>query len=406
MESLRTAIDIQKCLETVSEHLTPMGSSDQWRLEWQMDNYGELDEDNEKAQEILDRIDEIRKSLQSPSWHEFLLPQAYKLRLGDHDGDTSISQEQLGELFSRAVDSPYGDVKSLTTVVNKEVRDAKEIEDIEVDPELIQLIKEEWSAHLHPKDVRVVPYKLNMYTSEGKFEEHLDTPDKGMVGTALISLWSGYVNEHLRLKDIHREDERPWNPSQPTCLIFYTDCPHKVLSNTSSNLLRGTLSFKIYSVEGSACEKQSTEKIQNQLQRFGDPKQKPYGFILSHGYSLETEAFKGSDALLIQALQEMSAKFTILPVVIQYNMESHHYNESEDYFSCQIYPLRNQELNYLLQKTTEKPDSPFKNVAFYVLNDKFYVWKDDRTSYAEHTGNCSQPENQNSIYLSRAVIIH
>lgn len=51
------------------------------------------------------------------------------------------------------------------------------------------------------------------------------------------------------------------------------------------------------------------------------------------------------------------------------------------------------------------PNFPHKNYEFYIMNDKFYYWRNKYQEYCEYTGNEAQSENQDSIYLSRAVII-
>ena len=132
--------------------------------------------------------------------------------------------------------------------------------------------------------------------------------------------------------------------------------------------------------------------------------QEKVGFILEHGYSLSTEALKGTDAVLVQALEKMGHNYLLIPILHHFTLESYHQNEDSDHVSSSIYPLREEELDYLLGKSEEQ-NFPHKNYKFYIMNNNFYYWRNQYQDFCEWTGNESNPENQDSIYLSRAVII-
>lgn len=397
---LRTAIDVKEALDNASSKLSSIGTCEQVYLEWKAEQYGGGFDDEED--EKLDNIYKLKDALMGNYYSEFSIPDEFSIRLGEYSGTLNISQSDLKTLFDKAEDSPFGDVKNLETKIDKDVRDAKEITDIDIDPNLITRIQEEWEKSLFPSKVRVVPYKLNMYSSKGKFQEHLDTPDKDLVGTALISLWSGNVNSYLEISDVNKERNTTWRPDAPSCILFYSDCPHQVRKSWGENdNIRATLAFKIYAESGNSSF--TDFQIEN-AQRHLKPllTQEKVGFILEHGYSLSTNALKGTDAVLIQALEKMGHKCLIIPILHHFTLESYHQND--DHFSSSIYPLREEELDYLLGKS-ELQDFPHKNYHFYIMNDKFYYWRNEHQDFCEWTGNESNPENQDSIYLSRAVIL-
>lgn len=406
MEKLRTAVTLKSAIETAAEKLEPIGTCPQpiWEYKREREYYYEDDEDCEELQ-LLNRVESLKKALEGCYYSEFELenPGGSFIQLGDITTTANISQLELKQLYEKADDSPYGDVKNLKTKIDKTVRSSKEIRDIEVDPNLILKIESEWSQTMYPKKVKVVPYKLNMYSKNDKFDEHLDTPDKNLVGTALISLWAGYTTSGLEISDIGRKHKHYWRPDSPSCIMFYTDCPHSV-SRQYSNDIRATIAFKIYSVEETSDMK--TEQLVNVIEAL-----KPIlnggkiGFILEHGYSLETTAFTGSDALLISALQTMNKKIEVFSILYEFQLTSdHNYNEY-DSFSSIVYPLRDVDVEYLTGSISSRPECKHQNILFYILNDKQLTWKNEHQDYVEHTGNESRPEEQNSIYLSRAVII-
>lgn len=127
------------------------------------------------------------------------------------------------------------------------------------------------------------------------------------------------------------------------------------------------------------------------------------GFILEHGYSLETKSLKGSDALLVSALEKMGYSLTLLPIMYNFILESNH--DLDDKYTCKVYPLQDIDIDYLLG-LKDKVTSNYTDIEFYILDGKHYLWANEKQEFSEFTGNESQPENQNSIYISRALIIN
>ena len=402
MEKIKTAIDLKNAMNKGPEMLKSIGDCKQIYLEWYVDNFGYDDEQEEQL--TLNKINNLKQTLKGNYYSEFILEEDYNIKIKNYEGDIKIPQDKLIEMYSNAVDSPYGDVKNLETVVDKSVRNAREITDIEVDPNIISKIEEEWKKKLYPSKVKAVPYKVNLYTSKGHFNEHLDTPEKDLVGTALISLWdkNNKNNSSLKLSDIQKERNVRWNPDESSCIMFYSDCPHEVNSyyDDDDKNIRATLAFKIFSInQESNFDEYKINTVISSLKNFNLLNK---GFILEHDYSLETKSLKGCDAILVTALNKMGYELSLIPIMYNFTLESYH-NE-DDIHECKVFPLRETDINYLLE-LSEQEEIIYNNVEFYNLDGKHYVWKDERQAYSEYTGNESCPENINSIYVSRAIII-
>lgn len=400
--SLRTAIQLKTAIDEAPQKLQSIGTCRQTELEWKMENYGEVD--NEEDQTALEQLDNLKKTLDGKYYTEFEEITG-QITVGHYTGELGIPQEILHELFSNATDSPFGDVKNLQTVVDKDVRNAREILEFQVSDDVIQKIEEQWTENLFPTKVKAVPYKINMYKSDGHFNEHLDTPETNLVGTALVSLWvsTDYRMPSLCIKNLQKDKKFVWEPKNPSCVMFYSDCPHEVRSGSwryNGDPIRATIAFKIFSVN----EEENMEQFQVERTKdaLGKLDLSNTGFILEHGYSLDTESLKGNDVLLCNALKQMGYQFKLHPIMYHFSMSSNH--EREENFETNIYLLRQEEIEYVLGRAP-RPETPYSDLNFYILDAKHFTWKRDYQEHVEFTGNNSRPEEENSIYLSRALII-
>jgi hypothetical protein len=107
--------------------------------------------------------------------------------------------------FEHSAISGYGDMQSLETKVDSEVRHAREIlaSEFEVKPEFLKNIQNMWREHFIPRNVRAEPYKIHLYGPGGHFKSHRDTPETGLVGTFLVGLGDTSSNAagHFRIGD-------------------------------------------------------------------------------------------------------------------------------------------------------------------------------------------------------------
>ena len=353
-----------------------------------------------------------------------------------YSGGLQINQETLRTLFQGADDSPYGDMKNIETKVDKEVRNAKELTDISVSQSVLDLIKENWKQNMYPPNVTVVSYKLNMYTQDGFFKMHRDTPHTGLLGTALISLW-GYDAKKIgnfELYDPADKNRHCWKPKTPECLMFYTDCPHEVEKyydystngKKSEPCIRATISFKIYedvSVPQVSRDILKAQKIVQYIKKLRDSsnraseeapeylkniKGEKLGFILSHDYSLDINSLKGDDALILEAVKLLGVEYKLVPILQHFYLSSYHGESStEDEYSSKVYLLSEHNIHYILDDGVTEPDplnSEFDNVTFYNFKRKLFEWSTQQQQYIEFAGNSAEPELHNSVYISRAII--
>jgi hypothetical protein len=403
-QRLGTAIEIKKAIDSSRERLQPIGTCPEAIWEYQAEHYGEVSK--EEDGESLDCIYELKRSLEEGFYSEFNFENLdLEIKINGQPFTLNISQEKLKELYQDGEIAGYGDAKTLETKTDPEVRSSKEITQIEVCPEITSNIEQNWSKIMYPKKVKAIPYKLNLYLGEDHFEEHLDTPDKNLVGTALVSLSSGGQSSAFSISDVNRKQKHYWGKYSPNCIMFYTDCPHRVESGNLKDV-RATLAFKIYASENQeVLDLQRLETVMEHLEKLFN-KTNTKGFILEHGYSLETESFTGSDALLIAALEKMGKKIQVLPIVYHFNLSVYHNDSEGGYWSSLVYPFTDKEIDFLLSDDeTYTPDNFGENIEFCILTSKYFVWKNEHQNYAEWTGNESRPEEQNSVYLSRAVIV-
>ena len=94
----------------------------------------------------------------------------------------------LPQWYENSHSSGFGNVKTLETEINVDIRNAREINSAEftVGQELIKRIEELWSRYFLPERVCAMPYNnIHIYGPEGQFKPHMD---KNLVGTCLVGL--------------------------------------------------------------------------------------------------------------------------------------------------------------------------------------------------------------------------
>ena len=138
----------------------------------------------------------------------------------------------IERLLDSATDAPYGDLNKMTTVVDREVKAARDVnrEHFEIDPKICELIviAETWAEKFYPQKVRVEPYKINIYVKGGHFKEHRDTPSKNLVGTFLLGIADTF-GSYLEVKthDSYYDSHIKWELSTlGSWCAFYKDMPH------------------------------------------------------------------------------------------------------------------------------------------------------------------------------------
>ena len=137
--------------------------------------------------------------------------------------DSREIEDLLHDWFENSAISGYGDMQSLETKVDYEVRNAREIpaSEFEVEPTFLQDIQKLWSEH---RSVRAEPYKIHLYGPGGHFKSHRDTPETGLMGTFLVGLGdtSSASSGHFRIGNkMLKADRGDW-------VAFHPDVPHEI----------------------------------------------------------------------------------------------------------------------------------------------------------------------------------
>src|SRR6266511_3131514 len=112
----------------------------------------------------------------------------------EYNGHIGRYSEEVDRLlpgwFDHSAISVYGDMQSMETKVDSEVRNTREIpaSEFKVKPKFLEQIQESWGKHFLPRNVLAKPYKIHLYGPGGHFKSHRDTPETGLVGTFLVGL--------------------------------------------------------------------------------------------------------------------------------------------------------------------------------------------------------------------------
>jgi len=104
----------------------------------------------------------------------------------EYNGDVERYSEQtvnglLSVWFEHSAISGYGDMQSLETKVDHEVRNAREIpaSEFQVKPKFLRQIQKLWKEHFLPRNVRAEPYRIEyIFTGLEVTLNHTVTPPK------------------------------------------------------------------------------------------------------------------------------------------------------------------------------------------------------------------------------------
>lgn len=323
------------------------------------------------------------------------------------------NDDNLKKLITSANVASFGDQMNLKTVVDENVRKGRDIDSasFQVSDEIIKYVEDTWNSHFYPSNVKAVPYKINLYQKGDKFIGHKDTPDKNLVGTFLLGL-SHEESDSLKVltrPNASHNQYDIWEDSRiGTWCAFHADVPHEVEHN--EDCIRATMSFKIYTTQNVyEISKLSEQYADEYLRKNPMPKSsvndETIGIILSHDYSVNTTTLKGVDNLWYHVATKISkTPVELIPVVLKTSMYWYRDSEPAPSVSMNVYPLTTQHLLYLNGEDVPKP-AEYPEIKFYKLSYDGYQWSCETESYIEYTGNESQPQSEDSLYIHRALIL-
>jgi hypothetical protein len=407
---IRNAVELKELIEDTPNNVSSIGTS--YSHCFENDRYPEPEEYDEDSQEYQDyqkrlsiheKFRDLSDNLKEICHVTGKMKDLFNVTIRSPEDREIIYQGSLSELtpsvleilYDKAPDAAYGDLKNLETVVDSEVRKGKDVTSdfFEVDQKLLDTIQDTWSeTPLYPTKVIAKPYKINLYREGDHFQKHQDTPNADLVGTFLIGLCDESKGGGLV---IHTDNW--YNPCIDSKLgswvAFYPNVPHEVTPIVGG--IRATMSFKIH-VDKENIQDQSDQKKELIRKVFSDIGIDKYGIILSHGYSLNPSSLKGNDYLIAECLKEIGLPIDIIPILIK--IESYYDGDSSS-FNAPVYPLI--ESPELKERLLDQ-DIPF----FSMGQVHSYQWKHNYVEFCDWAGNECQPEEENSLYLNRAIIVN
>ena len=331
----------------------------------------------------------------------------------EYEGDIErYSDETEGLLpgwFEHAAISGYGDMQSLETKVDSEVRNAREIpaSEFQVTPEFLGQIQELWQKHFLPRNVRAEPYKIHLYGPGGHFKSHRDTPETGLVGTFLVGLGdtSRTSAGHFHIGDeTLRAEPCSW-------VAFHPDIPHEVTKLEDG--YRAVLALKIFRVADDEPPVVPEARIKGIL----DQIPVPFGLLTTHQYSIGTTSLNGFDALLsAYARSRNDTQAHMLPIVTKFWGEAFDsYLDPQEYESeatSSVYPFTQAHVDILLQKNVKQAKKEVQwldglsKIPFYAwdIRASLETWREDHPDGSGYTGNEADSSREDSIYLSYAIL--
>ncbi|OSD05532.1 hypothetical protein PYCCODRAFT_1362350 [Trametes coccinea BRFM310] len=389
----------------------------------------ELCESSRKyASGYLDHPFRLRITRSSCEFDAVISPTRTPPRSGGGGAEYKKLEELLKRWYDNAAVSGYGDVREQVTKIDPDIRDAREIPASEfiVEPELLRQVERTWQRHFVPGDaVRAVPYKIHLYGWGGKFEEHRDTPELGLVGTFLVGLGDTSTRGGLFLmkkpSEWSQDGERMTAHPGEWC-AFYPDVPHRVECIWGG--YRAVIAFKIFRAEGPARETEETRMLRQKVVEVVKEMEPTYGILLAHRYCLGTEHFSGFDAILLDAVRSLDGLVVHhLPVAMSLTSSwgsETKYSDGHDwemYCQTNVYPFAGSYLE-LLEKEGHVSDKEHKRCGYPWLADEqaipffsvdlsqsLYEVEDREIDTCNFVGNEAQAWRQDSVYLSYALVV-
>lgn len=324
-----------------------------------------------------------------------------------------ISMGDLESCYEAAPVASYGDLQTMTTETAPEVRQARDLSaqegQFQVGEALSLQVAKLWCQAFHwHGEVEAVPYKINLYRKGGHFREHRDTPSRSLVGTFLLGL-GDTSDGTLRIKAQPREEAVVWpSTARGRWCAFYPDLVHQITPLTSG--LRATMAFKILAktdqhplLQGQAHALWHRLSVQERQALRAQPRQHPFGLLLTHDYSLEATSLKGLDRAYYDLFRGLGYQITILPVLV--TLEAWGRPSKCPGGGSAVYPLTEEALRFVTSDDNDFLEKPvlFSGLTFYG-NPKGYYWYLKETPYYEYIGNECQPAEINSLYLHRVMI--
>lgn len=320
---------------------------------------------------------------------------------------TYSMSSSMKELMSVAMPAPFGDLRTGTTVHDKEVRDCYQITqdslgDCTITRDLPDTIRKTVESTLFPNQHITLQFnKINIYRTGGHFKRHVDTPKPNVIGTVVV-----FGDSKFNGGDLVIDDDGHERRFRSGIVAFYSNTPHWIEPVTSG--IRITATYYILQSTESESESESVAEPQTEpSSKVLDILRKgKFGVVLSETYSKsESNTLKGTDRNLTALLTFFKIEY--VPVLVEYR-ESYDDEDTNSIFQAQIY--RCTEDDFLRYKNGDSEYSPQIDDCLdcYIMPklDKIggHQVYDFSQEYIDHVGNECQEGIINNTYLSRLAI--
>lgn len=363
----------------------------------------------------------------------------FKVKVGSQKEE--INKLDVDTLFNEGTPAPFGDLNTMTTVHNPDVRTALELpftmsnNDIE---NLKYYINYRISYGLNDgKDFDLIPHKANMYSTGCFFKPHVDTPiADNMLGTLVITMSTKYEGGDLVIQ--HNGITKTYNYNDLGkgylgFVGFYGNCVHEVTPITKGR--RVTFTFYIMNkgkgvIYNDELITKKMDELREYIELYSQLGKKSIGFFTNHKYTMNgVEHLKGIDQDVYKYFQSVSSdldkhlpkdvanivksysldiEIQMLPVLIYYyKSEDYSYPEYNEYRST-VVACTEEDFNYIQGKTKSPPEHNLPSYTVFVGNSYQGQKKEIESQtqdYVEYTGNESQPYNYNGIYVSAVMVL-
>lgn len=426
----RTALDLKRAVDAIPHRVAPIGEAPAVVREWVIETAGE-DGSDDQDDDVDTIASYIRAGARIAAEDIYSFDARYRLggktclKVRDADGETVYDgglfpDASALEAMMRAADpSPYGDMRKMETVIDLEVRKASEIsaDRFEISQDAVEQLERDWlqSGVLCPGSVRLVPYKINFYGKGGKFKAHRDTPEKGLVGTALVSLTGDFEGGELTVET--RQGVEIWKKGYAgAACFFYPDAVHEVREVTRG--VRATIAFKVFARNDERVDHNEavTDGIAHFLEKAAEvyrrtTEKRTLGLILAHEYDITATALKGVDQNYQLAARKLGWVVDSIPVLVRlcgtFGNSGGGERVDEATGTCCVYPLLDEHIEFA-RGMRERPETPYDDldIHFYSLGESPGLeWKSDWRPYDPGWSGNYADGKEDSVYLSRALII-
>lgn len=383
---MESAIKFKEALKRIPKQVEPIGVSVNDYIDFT--DYDENLIINEKDEKLCDLFDYMKERFLEEKYFNTTDVSHIKIKLkGKYEQYQNDNQINWQEVYDNAVDSPFGDMKKMETVVDKNVRCARELG---ADYFEVTQFSSQSYWNLFPEFPDIKPYKINLYAEGVGFKTHVDTPEPNLIGTMLVCLYDS-SDGNLVVNDYK------WFPKETSVISFYSDIPHEVTKISTG--LRVTLSFKVYA---NINLPKNINSLRDLIIKDND---KTFGILMNYKYTFDTDGLKGNDMNVYNIFKEAGANIQFMNVIVHNDATYYDDDDFNDYnnFASNVYPLTEEYIKYVLSEGKEP--RPFNNnIRFFKLTEG-YIWENKCDMYIDHTGNECQPGSINSIYINRAMII-